>query len=45
MAVEMQDLVRDATFISLSLDEVTTVDHTYWVYLHVYIVQESEHMR
>ena len=44
----MQDLrekVRDAKFISLSLNEVTVVDHTSSIFLHVYTFQESEHMR
>ena len=36
----VQERVKESKFISLSLDEVTAVDNTAWVYMHVYTVKD-----
>ena len=42
--VEIEDVqrkIKESTFIALSLDEVTTIDNTSWVCIHVYTVQNN----
>ena len=34
----MKEKIKHSNFISLSLDEVTTIDNTYWVCMHVYTI-------
>ena len=34
----MKEKIKDSNFIALSLDEVTTIDNTSWVCMHVYTV-------
>ena len=35
----VQERVKESKFISLSLDEVTAVDNTAWVCMHVYTIK------
>ena len=39
----VQERVKESKFISLSLDEVTVVDNSAWVYMHVYTVKDHVH--
>jgi len=34
----LKAVVQSANFVSISANEVTTVDHTSWIRVHVYIV-------
>ena len=36
----VQEKIKQSKFISLSLDEVISVDNTAWVYMHVYSVKD-----
>jgi len=37
---EMRRLIQVAHFIAVTIDEITTVDNSSWLSIHVYIVQE-----
>ena len=39
----MKEKIKYSNFISLSLDEVTTIDNTSWVCMHVYTVNDLCH--
>ena len=39
----VQERVKESKFISLSLDEVTMLDNTSWVCMHVYTVKDPVH--
>jgi hypothetical protein len=39
-----RDLVQATKFISLSCDEVTTLDQQSWVSIHVYVVENWQHI-
>ena len=39
----VQETVKESKFISLSLDEVTILDNTAWVYMHVYTIKDHVH--
>ena len=37
---DMKEKIKDSNFIALSLDEVTRIDNTSWVCMHVYISKQ-----
>ena len=39
----MKESIKNSNFIALSLDEVTTIDNTSWVCMHVYTVNNLCH--
>ena len=39
----MKESIKDSNFIALSLDEVTTIDNTSWVCMHVYTINDICH--
>ena len=36
----MKEKIANATFLSLSLDEVTTIDNTSWICMSIYMVND-----
>jgi len=40
--VALKLIVQNARFVSISADEVTTVDNTFWIGVHVYVVDGWE---
>ena len=36
----MKEKIANATFFSLSLDEVTAIDNTSWIYMNIYMVND-----
>jgi hypothetical protein len=41
----MKSTLREATFISVSTDEVTTIDHEPWLSVHAYVRRKGKWSR